>query len=180
MAPVKPQVPANIIKGAQDLGWYTNPALKNISFGTGFNQPAAGASNPLGSVAAKTKALQEMGIDPKPYIQSFIENDTLTSMMPKPFNLAEQEQIIKMNEASQLRVANERQKLGDESTKKALLYSSINDIGNMLATGIAGTPEQRQRVNNAYTNALESTSYIRPSTLIVSPGSAIGQRDYFK
>ena len=180
MAPVKPQVPANILEGAQNLGWWQGSGLKNMSFGTGFNQPAADASNPLGSVAAKTKALQEMGIDPKPYIQSFIENDTLTSMMPKPFNLAEQDQIIKMNEASQLRVAKERQKLGEESTQKALLYSAIGNIGNTLTTAIAGTPEQRQRVNNAYTNALESTSYIRPSTLIVSPGSAIGQKNYFK
>ena len=179
MAPVTPQVPANIIKGAQDLGWYKNPALKNMSFGTGFNQPAADASNPLGSVAAKTKALQEMGIDPKPYIQSFIESDTLSSMMPKPFNLAEQEQIIKMNEASQLRVAKERQKLGEESTQKALLYSSLGNLGNQIATGIGGTPEQWRQIYNLPAVYNDTLRAFPTATITPSATSAIGQRNYF-
>ena len=180
MAPVTPQIPASIREGAQTLGWYQNPALKNMSFGTGFNQPEGGANNPLGLIAAKTKALQEMGIDPKPYIGSFIESDALTSMLPKPFNLAEQQQIIEMNEASQLRVAKERQKLGEESTQKALLYSAIGNLGKSISSAIAGSPEQQQRLDNAYTNALQATTSIRPSTLVISPGSAIGQRNYFK
>jgi len=179
MAPVTPQVPANIIKGAQDLGWYTNPALKNMSFGTGFNQPAADASNPLGSVAAKIKALQEMGIDSKPYIASFIESDTLSSMMPKPFNLAEQEQIIKMNEASQLRVAKERQKLGEESTQKSILYNALGNIGNNIINanatnlGILNRTDIPSVVNNTL------NAFPKPQIATIAP-SPLPQRNYFK
>jgi hypothetical protein len=180
MAPVTPQIPASIREGAQTLGWYQNPAFKNMSFGTGFNQPAGGASNPLGSFDAKIKALQERGIDAKPYIGSLLESDMLNSMINRPVDLDAQAKILQMTEDSQLRVAKERQKLGEESTQKALLYSAIGNLGKSISSAIAGSPEQQQRLDNAYTNALQATTSIRPSTLVISPGSAIGQRNYFK
>jgi hypothetical protein len=174
MAPVKPQVPANIIEGAQRQGWYTNPALKNISFGTGFNQPAG--SNTGSSLTNKIQELKNAGLNPA----DFKDMLTLNALLPQQQGWDERKKELEFIAQQKREEADYRQKLGEESTQKALLYSSIGNIGNTLTTAIAGTPEQRQRVNNAYTNALQSTSYIRPSTLIVSPGSAIGQKDYFK
>jgi hypothetical protein len=179
MAPFKPQVPPNIVEAAQKQGWYQNPAIKNMSFETGFSQPAGGASNPLGSVFAKIKGLQEIGIDAKPYIGSFIESDALTSMLPKPFNLAEQEQIIKMNEASQLRVAKERQKLGEESTQKAILYNALGNIGNNIVNANATSLGILNRMDlpTVINNAMRSVP--QPQITVVSP-SSLPQRDYFK
>jgi hypothetical protein len=101
-------------------------------------------------------------------------------MINRPVDLDAQEKILKMTEDSQLRVAERRQKLGEESTQKALLYSAIGNLGKSISSAIAGSPEQQQRLDNAYTNALQATTSIRPSTLVISPGSAIGQRNYFK
>jgi hypothetical protein len=179
MAPFKPQVPPNIVEAAQKYGWYTDPALKNMSFGTGFNQPAGGANNPLGSFDAKIKALQERGIDAKPYIGSLLESDTLTSMLNKPFDLAQQEQIIKMNEASQLRVAKERQKLGEESTQKAILYNALGNIGNNIVNANATSLGILDRMDlpTVINNAMRSVP--QPQITVVSP-SSLPQRSYFK
>jgi hypothetical protein len=176
MAPVKPQVPANILEGAQKYGWYTNPALKNTSFGTGFNQPSteSGNNNLLNTI----ETLKKAGLNSAdPLYKDLL---TISAIAPQQQSWDQRKKELEFVAEQQLKQAEQRQKLGEESTQKALLYSAIGNIGNTLTTAIAGTPEQRQRVNNAYTNALESTSYIRPSTLIVSPGSAIGQKDYFK
>jgi hypothetical protein len=179
MAPVKPQVPANIIEGAQNLGWFANPALKNMSFGTGFNQPSTGvAEGGNNSLFNTIETLRKSGLNPAdPLFKDLL---TINAIVPQQQSWDQRQKELDYVAKQKREEADYRQKLGEESTQKALLYSSIGNIGNTLTTAIAGTPEQRQRVNNAYTNALESTSYIRPSTLIVSPGSAIGQKDYFK
>jgi hypothetical protein len=179
MAPVTPQIPASIREGAQTLGWYQNPAFKNMSFGTGFNQPAGGASNPLGSFDAKIKALQERGIDVKPYIGSLLESDTLNSMINRPVDLEAQAKILQMNEDSQLRVAKERQKLGEESTKKALLYTSLGNLGNQIATGIGGTPEQWKQMYNIPAVYNDTLRAFPKAEITPSATSAIGQRNYF-
>jgi hypothetical protein len=179
MAPLTPQIPANIREGAQNLGWYQNPALKNMFSGTGFNQPAGDASNPFGSVLANTKALQEIGIDPKPYIGSFIENATLNSMINRPVDLAAQEKLLKMNEESQLRVAHERQKLGEESTQKAILYNALGNIGNNIinanaaSLGILSKTDIPSVVNNTM------RSFPQPQVSVIAP-SPSPQRAYFK
>ena len=179
MAPVTPQIPASIREGAQTLGWYKNPAFKNMSFGTGFNQPAGGASNPFGSLGEKVKALQEMGIDPKPYIGGLIESDTLSSMINRPVDLDAQAKILQMTEESQLRVAKERQKLGEESTQKAILYNALGNIGNNIVNANATSLGILDRMDlpTVMNNAMRSVP--QPQITVVSP-SSLPQRSYFK
>ena len=179
MAPVKPQVPTNILEGAQNLGWWQGSGLKNMSFGTGFNQPSAAATEGGNNNLFNTiETLKKAGLNSAdPLFKDLL---TISAIVPQQQSWDQRKKELEFVAEQQLKQAEQRQKLGEESTQKALLYSSIGNIGNLLATGIAGTPEQQQRVNNAYTSALQATSNIRPSTLIVSPGSAIGQKDYFK
>jgi hypothetical protein len=176
MAPVKPQVPTNIIEGAQRQGWYANSALKNMSFGTGFNQPSTESGN--NNLFNTIETLRKAGLNSAdPLYKDLL---TISAIAPQQQSWDQRQKELEFIAEQQLKQAKERQKLGEQSNEKALLYSAIGNIGNTLATGIAGSPEQQQRINTAYTNALQATSNIRPSTLVVSPGSAIGQRDYFR
>lgn len=179
MAPVTPQIPASISEGAQKFGWYQNPAFKNMSFETGFNQPAVGSSNPLGPVGDQAQALKNMGINPTPYIGQLIESNAFASMIPKPFSLEDQEKLLKMNEESQLRVAKERQKLGEESTQKGILYNALGNIGNNIinanaaSLGILSRTDIPSVVNNTM------RSFPQPQVSVIAP-SPLPQRTYFK
>jgi hypothetical protein len=174
MAPVTPQVPANILEGAKKQGWYANSGLENMSFGgTGFNQPSTGGSN--NSLLSKIQELKNAGLNPA----DFKDMLTLNALLPQQQNWDQRKQELDYVAQQKREEADYRQKLGEQSTQKALLYSSLGNLGNQIATGIGGTPEQWRQIYNlpaVYNDTLRS---FPTATITPSATSAIGQRNYF-
>jgi hypothetical protein len=175
MAPVKPQVPANILEGAQKYGW-SNPALKNISFGTGFNQPPTGtpAPNKYDEIIEANKKAKAAGLPVGDVSTALV----LASLSPQQ-NFEDTKKVLDYNAQLKRDEADYRQKLGEESTKKALLYTSLGNLGNQIATGIGGTPEQWKQMYNIPTVYNDTLRSFPQATITPSATSAIGQRNYF-
>lgn len=173
MAPVKPQVSPNIVDAGAKLGFWTSPALNNISTGSGFNQPTGSSTG--SSLANKIQELKNAGLNPA----DFKDMLTLNALLPQQQNWDQRKQELDYVAQQKREEADYRQKLGEESTKKALLYTSLGNLGNQIATGIGGTPEQwKQMYNlpNVYNDTLRS---FPQATITPSATSAIGQRNYF-
>ena len=179
MAPVKPQVPANILEGAQRQGWYANSGLENMSFGgTGFNQPSTGVPEGGNNSLFNTlETLRKFGLNPAdPLFKDIL---TINAIVPQQQSWDQRQKELDYIAKQKREEADYRQKLGEESTKKALLYTSLGNLGNQIATGIGGTPEQwKQMYNlpNVYNDTLRS---FPQATITPSATSAIGQRNYF-
>jgi hypothetical protein len=100
-------------------------------------------------------------------------------MINRPVDLDAQEKILKMTEDSQLRVAERRQKLGEESTQKAILYNALGNIGNNIVNANATSLGILNRMDlpTVINNAMRSVP--QPQITVVSP-SSLPQRSYFK
>jgi hypothetical protein len=162
MAPVKPQVPTSILQGGSSLGWFTPPS----------GAPTPSKYDEIIDAGKKAKAA---GLNVGDLGSVF----QLTSLFPQQ-SWDQEKQKLDYIAQQKREEADYRQKLGEESTKKALLYSSLGNLGNQIATGIGGTPEQWKQMYNipsVYNETLRSfpTTAITPSAT-----SAIGQRDYFR
>jgi hypothetical protein len=174
MAPVKPQVPANIIEGAKKQGWYANSGLENMSFGgTGFNQPSAGGGD--NSLLNKIQELKNAGLNPA----DFKDMLTLNALLPQQQSWDQRQKELEFVAQQKREEADYKQKLGEESTKKALLYTSLGNLGNQIATGIGGTPEQWKQMYNIPTVYNDTLRSFPQATITPSATSAIGQRNYF-
>jgi hypothetical protein len=172
MAPVKPQVSPNIIDAGAKLGFWSSPALNNISAGTGFSQPAG--SNTGSSLANKIQELKNAGLNPA----DFKDMLTLSSLSPQQ-NWEDTKKQLDYNAQLKRDEADYRQKLGEESTKKALLYSALGNLGNQIATGIGGTPEQWRQMYNIPAVYSDTLRAFPKAEITPSATSAIGQRTYF-
>ena len=161
MAPVTPQVPPNIVKGAQDLGWANNSS-------------GAFAGTKYDELIEAGKRAKAAGLNVGDLGTPFL----LASLYPQQ-DWNQRKQELEFIAQQKREEADYRQKLGEESTKKALLYTSLGNLGNQIATGIGGTPEQwKQMYNlpNVYNDTLRS---FPTATITPSATSAIGQRNYF-
>ena len=176
MAPVKPQVPANILEGAKKQGWYANSGLENMSFGgTGFNQPSTelGNNNLLNTI----ETLRKAGLNSAdPLYKDLL---TISAIAPQQQSWDQRKQELDYVAQQKREEADYRQKLGEQSTQKALLYSSLGNLGNQIATGIGGTPEQWKQMYNLPTVYNDTLRSFPQATITPSATSALGQRTYF-
>lgn len=174
MAPAKPQVSPSLVDAGAKLGIWSKPILNNISYSSVFNQPAGSSTG--SSLINKIQELKNAGLNPA----DFKDILALGVALPEPQSWDQRKQELDYIAQQKREEADYRQKLGEESTQKALFYSALGNLGNQIATGIGGTPEQwKQMYNlpNVYNDTLRSfpTTTITPSAI-----TAIGQRDYFK
>jgi hypothetical protein len=161
MAPVKPQVPTNILQGGSNLGWFTPPS----------GAPAPSKYDEIIEAGKKAKAA---GLPVGDLGTSFL----FASLSPQQ-NWDDTKKQLDYNAQLKREEADYRQKLGEESTKKALLYTSLGNLGNQIATGIGGTPEQWKQMYNIPTVYNDTLRSFPTATITPSATSAIGQRTYF-
>jgi hypothetical protein len=161
MAPVKPQVPVNIVEGAKYQGWFTPPS-------------GAPAPNKYDEIIEVGKRAKEAGLNVGDLSTPFL----LASLYPQQ-SWDQEKQKLDYIAQQKREEADYRQKLGEESTKKALLYTSLGNLGNQIATGIGGTPEQWKQMYNIPTVYNDTLRSFPLATITPSATSAIGQRTYF-
>jgi hypothetical protein len=161
MAPVKPQVSANILQGGSSLGWFT---------------PTSGAPAPskYDEIIEAGKRAKAAGLNVGDLGAAF----QLTSLFPQQ-SWDQEKQKLDYIAQQKREEADYRQKLGEQSTQKALLYSSLGNLGNQIATGIGGTPEQWKQMYNLPTVYNDTLRSFPQATITPSATSAIGQRTYF-
>lgn len=160
MAPVKPQVPTNILQGGSSLGWFTPPS----------GAPAGNKYDEIIEAGKRAKAAG-LNVDLGAAFQ-------LTSLFPQQ-SWEQEKQKLDYIAQQKREEADYKQKLGEESTKKALLYTSLGNLGNQIATGIGGTPEQWKQMYNIPTVYNDTLRSFPQATITPSATSAIGQRNYF-
>ena len=161
MAPVKPQVPTNIVTQGAKLGIWSSP------------ESTTGSGS---SLVNRIKELKEAGLNPA----DFKDMITLNALLPQQQTWDQRRQELDYVAQQKREEADYRQKLGEESTKKALLYTSLGNLGNQIATGIGGTPEQWRQMYSLPTVYNDTLRSFPTATITPSATSAIGQRDYFK
>ena len=161
MAPVTPQVPTNILQGAQKYGWDTPPS----------SAPALSKYDEIIEAQKKAKAA---GLPVGDASTAFV----LAALSPQQ-NFEDTKKVLDYNAQLKRDEADYRQKLGEDSTRKALLYTSLGNLGNQIATGIGGTPEQWKQMYSIPSVYNETLRSFPQATITPSATSAIGQRTYF-